>query len=1317
MPAYPEVVTADGPVAYWRLGEAAGATTAADASGNGHDGTYGAGASPGQAGGVEGEPDTAVRLDGQGAGVVTVAAPASWAPAGSFTLEAWVNADDCDGYRGLIGNTVGNLPAPFDWYLAAGTGQPVLLVGNGSNYGLVSGAAAVPAGGWHHVAVTFDAAAGTITHYLDGAANGSGPAGATPLGDGGTALILGSRADGVTAFEGRLDEVAIYDHALSAVRIEIHHGAGGDSPTPTPTPAPPPPTNLTAGQVFGSEVDLAWDDVEGVTGYQVLRGTTADVAAMTAVGDVGRPIVPGSVTFLDNDNEAGLVTGTTYYYAIRFGGPGGTGPAGDVLMVTTDATTAQVLGPAGGTPGDPIFGTSGEELTIAAATNDLHDPVVTVDWGDGSGPASDGITRGQPNWAAGRLPLTAAHTYGGIGTYTVTVTVAAAGGAGTPATATCTVAVAAGSIAASGLPVVATVNEPYTGPVARFVDATPGTHAGDYSAVIDWGDGHRSDGTVADDGSGTGGFVVGGTNTYNNATFGESGYAVKVFIHGPGGSGGYATSSALAYLGGNARPTNLAATWVGTEHVPGGFYAGVILAWWMAKDVQLGLEVQRSTNGGPFVRIGLGGTVDPHGEYYVDQESNGDAAPGTTYVYRVRTNYDQTSDWSNSAAVTVGPVRATGLAWQSTIGAEGTNNIAIFGPRGPGAETATSRDIDWGDGGPVTHVAGGDPSAPESPAYAHAYKDNGVYTLQLAADNGYASSQPVVIGNVAPSFRFPNGVPRQGAVLGKPVNLSIPFADPGRLDDHTATIDWGDGSALTTVQIPHTAAQEVAASHTYASEGYFQCRLRVDDKDHAWNTVDFTAAVFAPVVNLLTVDPEATRPRGTNDPATDVARLTVTRTFPDDLVKLDVSDPLVVYYRATPPANGEAVEEPSGLKQVSEYNAGGYLTKTRLVNPNDPQGPGVNLGTFEYTPVSFDGRSILLVSNATDANQNLTHFEYDTSGFHINKVTTTLPAVGDEGPNAGKAAGDPQADTVVKSFDFHGRVSESADAIGVRTTFTYDDPTGAVKTTTVDPFVPDLGLNLKTSFEVDGLGRTVKVTDPLNHVTKTQYVGGQYDSTISTTPYDADGTTQVAPATRVDANAAAGTVETTTLDAAGDVRSKSVVHADYAGRTLFTEVFPDVGAYTGYETDYDYDARGRQAQVGNAVGTITKTTFDALGRPYAVAVGTTQANLTRVVENEYDGGNVGDGALTAVKSFLDGHTGGGNLDHFRLTRNAYDWRDRRIATEVGGNVPGGPYPISFRVLDNLGQATEQYVYDGTGLNVDLGTKPPDAAVRGLMKTA
>ncbi|MEO8373251.1 MAG: DUF2341 domain-containing protein, partial [Candidatus Solibacter sp.] len=76
---------------------------------------------------------------------------------GDLTVEAWVNPADYTWYRGILGKTggtAGNMPAPYDFYLAATSGLPVFYRGNGSLASGSVGAAAPPTGQWSHVAVS-----------------------------------------------------------------------------------------------------------------------------------------------------------------------------------------------------------------------------------------------------------------------------------------------------------------------------------------------------------------------------------------------------------------------------------------------------------------------------------------------------------------------------------------------------------------------------------------------------------------------------------------------------------------------------------------------------------------------------------------------------------------------------------------------------------------------------------------------------------------------------------------------------------------------------------------------------------------------------------------------------------------------------------------------------------------------------------------------------------------------------------------------------------------------------------------------------------
>ena len=69
------------------------------------------------------------------------------------------------------------------------------------------------------------------------------------------------------------------------------------------------------------------------------------------------------------------------------------------------------------------------------------------------------------------------------------------------------------AIGGTGKAVTATAGSPFTGAVASFVDGTPTASAANFTAIINWGDGTQSPGTVS--GPTGGPFTVSGTHTYS----------------------------------------------------------------------------------------------------------------------------------------------------------------------------------------------------------------------------------------------------------------------------------------------------------------------------------------------------------------------------------------------------------------------------------------------------------------------------------------------------------------------------------------------------------------------------------------------------------------------------------------------------------------------------------------------------------------------------------------------------------------------------------------------------------------------------------
>lgn len=159
---------------------------------------------------------TAGRLGGAfstgGSGYVTVPWTEKLNAPERFTLTAWLNLDlkvDGDSFVFTHGSS---------FYVKLNGRQPQLGMGNGVNYNVTR---EVPAGGWHHLAVAFDAGAPAI--YVDGILGGADlntmPPTARP--NGGTNPISIGCGNGAVNFSvGSIDDVRFYARVLSTEQIK-----------------------------------------------------------------------------------------------------------------------------------------------------------------------------------------------------------------------------------------------------------------------------------------------------------------------------------------------------------------------------------------------------------------------------------------------------------------------------------------------------------------------------------------------------------------------------------------------------------------------------------------------------------------------------------------------------------------------------------------------------------------------------------------------------------------------------------------------------------------------------------------------------------------------------------------------------------------------------------------------------------------------------------------------------------------------------------------------------------------------------------------
>lgn len=175
-----------------------------------------------------------------------------------FTIDAWIklNTLTIDGFTERIaGYSIGG----YGFFLAG----PVVVNANGATavrqlsldkagFDMVAAPLSVNDLEWHHAAVT--KSGGTVTFYLDGV-QGAAQRGGSPVTSYNpgfvfnTSFMLGNLDGQDQPFPGLLDEVEVFNRALTSTEIQSLYTAGSfgkckSIPTPTPTPTPTPPSSI-----------------------------------------------------------------------------------------------------------------------------------------------------------------------------------------------------------------------------------------------------------------------------------------------------------------------------------------------------------------------------------------------------------------------------------------------------------------------------------------------------------------------------------------------------------------------------------------------------------------------------------------------------------------------------------------------------------------------------------------------------------------------------------------------------------------------------------------------------------------------------------------------------------------------------------------------------------------------------------------------------------------------------------------------------------------------------------------------------------------
>ncbi|HUY31343.1 MAG TPA: putative Ig domain-containing protein, partial [Pirellulales bacterium] len=552
---------------------------------------------------------------------------------------------------------------------------------------------------------------------------------------------------------------------------------------------------------------------------------------------------PSGVTF---DTSTGILSGTPAagsggVYNIVIGAASGSGPAG-----TQNFTLVVDQAPAIDSASQSLF-VAGEPASFTVRATGFPGPTISE-----TGTLPTGVA-----FAAGVLGGTPAA--GSEGTYPLTFTAHNAAGADATQSFVLTVATA----------LAATEGAPFSGQLATFSGANPNAQLSDYTVSVNWGDttsatlgaGATLSGTAAN------GFTVTGSHTYAEES---SNVPVQVVITDTGGASPVTANDTI-----NIADAPLTAT------------AGSAVS---------------ATEGATFLNVAVATFADANpagvaGDYtatidWGDKTAlttvTGSAFTSTGGVFSVPSSHAYAEDGSYTLTViisdvggsttTVKPVAtvvdaalgATAVPVTATEGTTFSGIVATFtdaNPAGPtGDYTAT---IDWGDKSALTTVsgsaftsAGGVFSVPST----HLYSEDGSYTLTVTiSDVGGASAtvKPIAtVGDAALSATAVPVVATEGTTFNGTVATFADANPAGATGDYTATIDWGDGSPLTTVSgSAFTSAGgvfSVPSSHLYSEDGSYTLTVTISDVGGSTTTVKPVATVADAALSATAVPVVAT---------------------------------------------------------------------------------------------------------------------------------------------------------------------------------------------------------------------------------------------------------------------------------------------------------------------------------------------------------------------------------------------------------------------------------------------------------------------------
>ena len=519
----------------------------------------------------------------------------------------------------------------------------------------------------------------------------------------------------------------------------------------------------------------------------------------------------------------------------------------------------------------------------------LTDNTATISWGDESAP-----TTGSISGTGGTGTITGSHTYHSAGAFTVSVTVSGTAGSGTATTGIIVVgAELSGSIVlddpGEGVPLFA--------PVAEFTSANSSDTAGEFQAMIDWGDGHNSTGGI-EAGEGDD-FQVTGYHTY--AVHGS--YDVAVYVSGDGGSKLTMTDSITV------EETPIAVSVFPYSFSPGTAYGvtaqpiqGLIATFYggplgSAEDFSATINWGDGTTSAGVIG---GGAYDY--DYYARYFGSAFgvfgnhtySAAGDYTVTVTVTNSDETGYSTGSASIDYvsffnpppNPYLSISVTnFEVQQGQVYTGTVANFTDSSGAPTYGYTAWIDWGDGSGSWAGGGlefGITASDEgyNVEGSHVYAIDGDYdvTVEVSSDVYYfsdfygpASATGTATVTEAPTYDLTlqgRGVSQQTNVGSSLTDAKVVNFTAGNADavaaDFSAIINWGDGTTPSAGTV--TAGEDgfqVNGDHEFSAVGSYLIHVEIEETFSALDTTVSTDAYSTATVVDGTLTPSGSSLTGT----------------------------------------------------------------------------------------------------------------------------------------------------------------------------------------------------------------------------------------------------------------------------------------------------------------------------------------------------------------------------------------------------------------------------------------------------------------------